>query len=88
MSFYEIPTQFLNIDYKLKYILSETLCCFVVFIVQNKRVCVLFCCFLLFERKIITRLVVKGKNNVKTFRWDHRLQIQNLFMAFKRIPRC
>ena len=24
--------------------------------------------------------------NVKTFRWDHRLQIQNLFMAFKRVP--
>ena len=29
---------------------------------------------------------VRGKN-VKTFRWDHRLQIQNLFMAFKRVPR-
>ena len=29
---------------------------------------------------------VKGEN-VKTFRWDHRLQIQNLFMAFKRVPR-
>ena len=26
---------------------------------------------------------VRGKN-VKTFRWDHRLQIQNLFMAFER----
>ena len=26
--------------------------------------------------------------NVKTFRWDHnRPQIQNLFMAFKRVPR-
>ena len=24
---------------------------------------------------------VRGEN-VKTFRWDHRLQIQNLFMAF------
>ena len=24
--------------------------------------------------------------NVKTFRWDHWLQTQNLFMAFKRIP--
>ena len=24
-----------------------------------------------------------GGKNVKTFRWDHRLQIQNLFMAFK-----
>ena len=24
---------------------------------------------------------VRGKN-VKMFRWDHRLQIQNLFMAF------
>ena len=25
-------------------------------------------------------------NNVKTFRWDHRLQKQNLFMAFNRVP--
>ena len=30
--------------------------------------------------------LVRGKN-VKTFRWDHRLQIQNLFMAFKRVLR-
>ena len=29
---------------------------------------------------------VRGEN-VKTFRWDHRLQIQNIFMAFKRVPR-
>ena len=29
---------------------------------------------------------VRGEN-VKTFRWDHRLQIQNLFMAVKRVPR-
>ena len=30
----------------------------------------------------------RGKKiNVKTFRWDQRLHIQNLFMAFKRIPR-
>ena len=29
---------------------------------------------------------VRGEN-VKTFRWDHRLQIQNLSMAFKRVPR-
>ena len=28
-----------------------------------------------------------GKKNVKTFKWDQRLQIQNLFMAFKQIPR-
>ena len=27
------------------------------------------------------------RENVKTFRWDHKLQIQNLFMAFKRVPR-
>ena len=27
-----------------------------------------------------------GGKNVKTFRWDQRLQIQNLFMAFKRVP--
>ena len=28
-----------------------------------------------------------GGESVKTFRWDHRLQRQNLFMAFKRVPR-
>ena len=27
------------------------------------------------------------EKNVETFRWDHRLQIQNLFMAYKRVPR-
>ena len=28
------------------------------------------------------------EKNVKTFRWDqHRLQIQNLLMAFKRVSR-
>ena len=41
--------------------------------------------------KIRTRLNLlsisqSGGNNVKTFRWDHRLQIQNLFVAFKRVP--
>ena len=29
----------------------------------------------------------QGQKNVKTFRWDRRLQIQNLFMVFKRVPR-
>ena len=29
---------------------------------------------------------VRGEN-VKTFRWDNTLQRQNLFMAFKRVPR-
>ena len=29
---------------------------------------------------------VRG-GNIKTFRWDHGLQRQNLFMAFKRVPR-
>ena len=28
---------------------------------------------------------VRGEN-VKAFRWEHRLQRQNLFMAFKRVP--
>ena len=28
---------------------------------------------------------VRGEN-IKTFRWNHRLQRQNLFMAFKRVP--
>ena len=27
------------------------------------------------------------EENVKTFWWDHRLQIQNLFMTFERVPR-
>ena len=30
-------------------------------------------------------LPVRGEN-VKTFRRDHRLQIQNLFMVFQRVP--
>ena len=48
---------------------------------------------LLFTEKIRTHLDLLsiprlwGKN-VKTFRWDQRLQIQNLFMAFKQVPRC
>ena len=42
------------------------------------------------QRKIRTYLDLlsipqSGGKNVKTFRWDHRLQIQNLFMAFKRV---
>ena len=46
---------------------------------------------MLFKEKITTRLDLlsipqSGGKNVKTFRWDHRLQIQNLFMAFKRVP--
>ena len=46
----------------------------------------------LFLKKIRTRLDLlgiphqSGGKNVKTFRWDHRLQIQNLFMTFKRVP--
>ena len=28
---------------------------------------------------------VRGGGNVKTFRWDQRLQIQNLFIAFRRV---
>ena len=28
---------------------------------------------------------VRGKN-VKIFRWDYRLQRQNIFMAFNRVP--
>ena len=46
---------------------------------------------LLFKIKIRTRLDLlsipqSGGKTVKTFRWDHRLQIQNLFMTFKRVP--
>ena len=29
---------------------------------------------------------VRGGGNIKTFRWDHKLQRQNLFMAFNRAP--
>ena len=29
---------------------------------------------------------VRGGGNVKTFRWDHRLQRQNLFVVFNRVP--
>ena len=29
---------------------------------------------------------VRG-GNIKTFMWDHRLQIKSIFMAFKRVPR-
>ena len=48
--------------------------------------------FEVIKRKIRTHLdllsiLQSGGKNVKTFRWDHRLQIQNLFMAFKRVPR-
>ena len=44
-----------------------------------------------FKRKIRTRLDLlsipqSGGKNDKTFRWDHRLQIQNLFMAFNGFP--
>ena len=28
-----------------------------------------------------------GGKMSKRFRWDHRLQIQNVFVAFKRVPR-
>ena len=31
---------------------------------------------------------VRGGKNVKTFRWAHRLQKQDLFMAFKRVSPC
>ena len=45
-----------------------------------------------FFEEIRTRLDLlsipqSGGKNVKTFTWDHRRQIQNLFMAFKRVPR-
>ena len=48
---------------------------------------------MLFKEKIKTRLDLlsipqSGGKNVKTFRCDHRLQIQNLFMAFKRVTLC
>ena len=44
------------------------------------------------KRKIRTRLNLlsipqSGGESVKTFRWDHRLQIKNLLMAFKWVPR-
>ena len=58
---------------------------------QNNRLRVVQSTSLLFKRKIRTRLDLlsipqSGGKNVKTFRWDHRLQIQSLFMALKRVP--
>ena len=46
----------------------------------------------LFKEKIRTHLDLlsipqSGRKDVKTFRWDQRLQVQNHFMAFKRVPR-
>ena len=43
------------------------------------------------KEKMRTRLDLlsipqSGGKNIKTFRWDHRLQIQNHFMTFKRVP--
>ena len=48
------------------------------------------CLLLLFKEKSETHLNLlsipqSGEKNVKTFRWDHRLQIRNLFMAVKRL---
>ena len=45
-----------------------------------------------FQRKIRTHLDLlsipqSGGGNVRTIRWDQRLQIQNLSIAFKRVPR-
>ena len=42
-----------------------------------------FCCSLN-EYRPSEHPPVRGKT-VKTFRWDHRLQRQNLFMGFKRL---
>ena len=35
----------------------------------------------------LLRIPQSEGENVKTFRWDQRLQRQNLFMAFNRVPR-
>ena len=55
----------------------------------KKRYIIVFFCL----RKIRTHLDLLSiprlwRKNVKTFRWDQRLQIQNLFLAFKQVPRC
>ena len=44
----------------------------------------------MFKEKIRTRLDLlsipqSGGKHVKTFRWDHGLQLQNLFIAFKQV---
>ena len=36
---------------------------------------------------ILLSIPSQGGKNVKTFRWDQRLRIQNLFIAYKRVPR-
>ena len=43
-------------------------------------------CFLENSERIYTLGVSTKRENVKTLRWDHSLQRQNIFMAFKRIP--
>ena len=43
-------------------------------------------CFLENYECIYTLGVSTKRENVKTLRWDHSLQRQNIFMAFKRIP--
>ena len=42
--------------------------------------------FVIRTRLDLLSIPQSGGKNVKAFRWDHRLQIQNLFMAFKRVP--
>ena len=59
---------------------------------QNLEQGILYRIILYFKEKIRARLDLlsipqSGGKNVKTFRWDQRLQIQNLFMAFERVPR-
>ena len=42
--------------------------------------------FKIFLQDFVPIRTALRRENVKTFRWDHRLQIENL-MAFKRVPR-
>ena len=54
--------------------------------------CYSFECYLCLKKNLnASRLLSiphSREGNVKTFStWDHRLQIQNLFMTFERVPR-
>ena len=59
---------------------------------HTRQTLLLCVCVCVFKRKIRTHpdplsIPQLGGKNVKTFRLDQRLQIRNLSMAFKRVPR-
>ena len=59
-----------------------------VVVVDCVRVCTISCCCLKKKQNAPrpSEHPPVRRENVKTFRWDHRLHIQNLFMEFKQVP--